>query len=182
MEKTFLDAQTFLQDSWRLARIVMDSGWNPTTLVALWRGGASVGVAVHEFFRFHGIELQHMPLKCSSYIGIDASVGKVTFYQDEEVFGAVKRGDRVLVVDDVFDSGRTAAAMKEMLDSIPGVDSRIACVYWKPSRNLTDIEPDFHTKTLGDEWIVFPHEMEGLTFEEISSKDPVLAGLVKKYQ
>jgi hypoxanthine phosphoribosyltransferase len=79
----------------------------------------------------------------------------------------------VLVVDDVFDTGRTAAAVRKKLTA-QQCEAKIACVYWKPSKNVTDDEPDFHVRKL-DEWIVFPHEIEGLTPEEIAEKDPVLA-------
>jgi len=46
---------------------------------------------------------------------------------------------------------------------------KVACIYWKPEKNETDIVPDFYLlKT--NEWIVFPHELENLTPEEIKEK------------
>ena len=56
-------------------------------------------------------------------------------------------------------------------------EAKVACVYWKPGKNTTGEEPDFHVRKL-DEWIVFPHEIEGLTPEEIAEKDPELAALM----
>jgi hypothetical protein len=55
---------------------------------------------------------------------------------------------------------------------------RFACVYWKPEKNVTSFTPDFFVKKL-DQWIVYPHEIEGLTPEEVTVKDPVLAELLK---
>ena len=33
-------------------------------------------------------------------------------------------------------------------------------------------------KDVGGDWIVFPHEIEGLTSEEVSCKDKALAALI----
>ena len=174
--KVYLDAQTYLRDGWRLARQILDSGWRPEVLLALWRGGAAVGAAVHEFLKVNGLSLRHMPVKCASYTGIGESQSEVVFSHAEDVFASLAPGTKVLVIDDVFDTGRTAAAVRRKL-SAQRCEARVACVYWKPSKNVTGEEPDFHVRKL-DEWIVFPHEIEGLTPEEIGVKDPVLASLM----
>ena len=113
---------------------------------------------------------------CASYSGIESNAGAVVFSCADEVFSKLPPGTRVLVVDDIFDTGKTAAAIKAKMTAL-GVDMRLACVYWKPDKNTTDLEPDFYTRKLDNSWIVFPHEMEGLTPEEIREKDPVLAEL-----
>ena len=176
-DKHYLSADEYLRDTWRLAAEVRRSGWKPDVLIALWRGGAPVGVAVHEFFKVTGWPIQHIPLKCASYTGIGANEGKVVFTHGDIVFGMLRKGDKVLVVDDVFDTGKTAAAVKAELEA-KGVEMKMACVYWKPQKNITDMKPDFFVKDVGLDWIVFPHEIEGLTKEEIAVKDPVLAGLI----
>ena len=117
-----------------------------------------------------------MPVKCASYTGIGKSQSEVVFSHAEDVFASLAPGTKVLVIDDVFDTGRTAAAVRRKL-SAQRCEARVACVYWKPSKNVTGEEPDFHVRKL-DEWIVFPHEIEGLTPEEIGVKDPVLASLM----
>ena len=178
MKKVYLDARDYLRDMWRLGRQVLDSGWKPDVLLALWRGGAEVGVAIHEFLKTQGVSVRHMPIKCSSYTGIGTSNVEVRFEHADSVLQNLKPGTKVLVVDDVFDTGRTAAAMHEKLEAI-GCDMKMACVYWKPEKNLTKFSPDFHVRTL-DRWIVFPHEIEGLTPEEIAEKDEVLAALMKR--
>ena len=85
--------------------------------------------------------------------------------------------DKVLVVDDVFDTGKTAKAVKEQIGAT-GAEMRLACVYWKPGKNTTDLKPDYFYRDVGNEWIVFPHEIEGLPKEEIAVKDPLLASLL----
>ena len=175
--KVYVDAREYLRDSWRLAKAVLDSGWRPDVLLALWRGGAGIGVSVHEFFKVKGLSPLHMPVKCYSYTGIDEKSAEVRFEHADSVFAKLSRGDKVLVVDDVFDSGRTAAAVRAKLESL-GCDMRMACVYWKPSRNETPFEPDYHVRKVED-WIVFPHEIEGLTEDEVAAKDAVLAELLR---
>ena len=174
--KVYLNAQAYLRDSWRLARQILDSDWRPDALLALWRGGAPVGAAVHEFLKVKGLSLLHMPIKCASYTGIGTSQAEVVFSHADGVFAALVPGTKVLVVDDVFDTGRTAAAVRRKL-AARQCEARIACVYWKPSKNVTDDKPDFHVREL-DDWIVFPHEIEGLTPEEVAKKDPELAALM----
>ena len=177
-KKKYLSANDFLHDSWRLAALVKGSGWKPDLLIALWRGGAAVGVSMHEFFKASGWNIQHIPLKCASYTGIGESAGEVIFTLGEEIFGMLRPGDKVLVIDDVFDTGKTAKAVKARIDAT-GAEMRMACVYWKPEKNRTDLKPDYFVKNVGTDWIVFPHEIEGLTQAELEEKDPVLAGLMK---
>ena len=178
MDKHYLSADEYTRDMWRLAATIKDSGWKPDFLVGLWRGGAPVAITVHEFFRATGWDVKHIPLKCWSYTGIGQNTGRVGFMLGDAIFGMFRAGDKVLFIDDVFDTGKTAAAVMEHMRGI-GADAKIACVYWKPAKNLTSIKPDFIAKDIGSEWIVFPHEIEGLTPEEIRVKDPVLADLMK---
>jgi len=176
-DKRYLSADEFLRDAWKLAAAVRTSGWKPDVLIALWRGGAPVGIAVHEYLKAAGWPVEHLPLKCASYTGIGENEGRVVFTHAEAVLGDLKKGMRVLVVDDVFDTGKSAAAVKARLDPL-GVEARFACVYWKPAKNTTDLKPDYFTKDVGLEWIVFPHEIDGLTKAETEEKDPFLAALL----
>ena len=174
----YISANEYLAATWRLAAAIRRAGWRPDTLIALWRGGAPVGVAVHEFLAATGWKVRHMPLKCASYTGIGQASDTVEFTCGDEIFGAIGKGERVLVVDDVFDSGRTAAAVKMRLEKI-GAEMRFACVYWKKAQNKTTLSPDYFVADPGDEWIVFPHEIEGLSREQIAQKDPELWEIVK---
>ena len=176
-DKHYLSADEYLRDTWRLAAAVKNSGWRPDILIALWRGGAPVGVAMHEYFKVVGWPLQHIPLKCASYDGIGSNPGIVEFTHGDIVFGMLRKGDKVLVVDDVFDTGKTAAAVKARIDAV-GAEMKMACVYWKPQKNITALQPDWYVKDVGLDWIVFPHEIEGLTPDEVREKDPELAMLM----
>ncbi len=176
--KVYIDPKEYLHDAWRLARQIYESGWRPDILIALWRGGAAPGAAIHEFLKVKGLALRHVSIKCSSYTGIGTSESTVTF--DEHAAHALASlvpGTKVLFIDDVFDTGRTAAAVHERM-AAAGCEMRLACVYWKPSQNVTPYTPDYFVEKI-ERWIVFPHEIEGLTPEEVARKDPVLAELLK---
>ena len=176
-EKHYINATEFLRDSWKLAAMIRRSGWRPDFLVGLWRGGAPVAVAIHEFLKATDWSVQHVPLKCASYTGIGENAGEVVFTHGEIVFGLFRKGERVLVIDDVFDTGKTAAAVRRKMEAV-GVEMRLACVYWKPQKNTTSLNPDYFVKDVGSEWIVFPHEIDGLTPAEIAAKDPALVSLM----
>ena len=177
MDKHYLSANDFLRDVWRLAASIRKSEWKPDFLIALWRGGTPPGIAIHEFLKVSGWDIQHLPLKCASYTGIGKNEGAVEFTCAEPVFDMLRKGDRVLIVDDVFDTGKTAATVKARIAET-GAEMKMACVYWKPAKNTTDMKPDYFVRDVGNEWIVFPHEIDGLTAEEIKVKDPALAELL----
>ena len=50
-------------------------------------------------------------------------------------------------------------------------DIRIATVWYKPARNQTALKPDYFIHE-SNEWLVFPHEIDGLTTEEIRAHKP----------
>ena len=64
-------------------------------------------------------------------------------------------GKKLLVVDDVADSGRTLALVLELLRSF-GADVRSAVIYAKPK---SVVDPDYVWRRT-EEWIVFPWSAE----------------------
>lgn len=179
--KRYLGADEYLRDIWRLAAAIRSGGWRPDRLIALWRGGAPVGAAVHEFLKTSGWSVRHGVVKSASYSGIGENPGDVVFEHADCVFDSLAPGERVLVVDDVFDTGKTAAAVHGVLGG-RGIELRLAAVYWKPDANQTPFEPDYFVRKLPADWIVFPHEMDGLALEELKEKDPFLAELAEPYR
>lgn len=170
--KIYLQANQLYNDSFALARQIYDSGFVPDALIALWRGGSPVGIAVHEFFLFKGVKFYHTIVKTVSYTGINESKEPVVENLDY-VLKQISKDSKVLVVDDIFDTGSTARVMKEKL-APAGCEVKFAMPYYKPARNKTDLVPDFFVKKV-DEWLVFPHELCGLSPEEIKQKDLFVA-------
>jgi hypoxanthine phosphoribosyltransferase len=173
--KRYLTADTFQRDCIRLAKKVYDDAdWQPELLLALWRGGAQPGVIMSEVFAFLGRPVAHAVVKCSSYAGIGERTNTVVFQNADALLDAIRPGCKVLVVDDVFDSGKTAEAVKKRLNK---ADVRMATVYWKPTERKVDFLPDYTLREI-NEWIVFPHELDGLTADELRTKDPEIADLL----
>ena len=56
---------------------------------------------------------------------------------------------------------------------------RVATPYFKPGKNQTDKEPDYYLHKT-DQWLVFPHELEGLSEDEIKANKPELTELLDK--
>ena len=71
MNKVYLTGQGLLEDSFKLAQKVLESGFEPTFIIAVWRGGAPIGIAVQEYLHFHGIHADNIAIRTSSYSGID---------------------------------------------------------------------------------------------------------------
>jgi hypothetical protein len=181
VRKEFISAESLLRDSFALGLQIVRSGFRPTFLVGVWRGGAPIGIAVQEVLEFHGIQCDHLAIRTSAYTGID-QVATVRVHAIDYLVSRLTADDHLLLIDDVFDSGRSLAAALQELErrcrlNMPR-NVRIATVYWKPKRNRTQLVPDFHVRST-DEWLVFPHELQGLTREEILANKPVDEGFLK---
>jgi len=175
IEKTWLTADRLLEDSFRLGNAIVDSGFRPTHIVGIWRGGAPVGIAVQELLEYRGIETDHIAIRTKSYAGIDQQHSEVRVYSLGYLIDTLNPEDRLVVVDDVFDSGRSIEAflreLKARCRHNTPREIRIATVYWKPTRNKTTMRPDYYVHET-DEWLVFPHEICGLTEAEIRAHKP----------
>lgn len=176
MRKIFVSAESLLRDSLELGMQIVRSGFRPTFLVGVWRGGAPIAISVQEVLEFHGIECDHIAIRTSSYVGADYRAREVRVYALDYLVSRLTFEDRLLLVDDVFDSGRSMQTLLDQLEqrcrrNLPE-EIRIATVYYKPAHNLTQIRPDYFVRAT-DDWLVFPHEVQGLTPEEILQHKPV---------
>ena len=180
MDKTVLSAQDLLEDSFRLGIKVLESGFEPTLIVAIWRGGAPVGMALQEVLEYCGVESDHIAIRTSSYLGVDER-GEVAIHGLNYIIKKIRHDDRVLIVDDVFDTGNTIKAVVEEIrrrarGNTPE-EIRVAVPWFKPSRNETDMVPDFYLRETA-EWLVFPHELDALTPAEMLEARPELHEIV----
>ncbi len=180
MEKTVLSAQDLLEDSFRLGLDVLESGFRPTLIIAIWRGGTPVGLAVQEILDYCGVESDHIAIRTSSYVGVDER-GAVAVHGLNYIIKKICHDDRLLIVDDVFDTGNTIVAVIDELrnrarDNTPD-DIRVAVPWYKPSRNQTDLVPDYYIHETA-EWLVFPHELDALTPDELRTARPGIARIV----
>jgi len=181
MDKTVLSAQDLLEDSFNLGLKILEDGFKPTMIIAIWRGGTPVGMAVQEIMDYCGVESDHIAIRTSSYVGVDQR-GAVAVHGLNYIIKKICHDDRVLIVDDVFDTGNTIKAVIEELSrrargNTPD-DIRIAVPWYKPSRNETDLVPEYFIRETA-EWLVFPHELDALTPEELRAKRPEIAAIIQ---
>jgi len=176
-EKIYLDAQQLLEDSFRLAAQVYRSGYRPSFIVAVWRGGAPMGIAVQELFAYRGVETDHIAIRTSSYQAIDQQAAQVRVYNLSYLIKKVSADDRLLIVDDVYDTGRSIEAIIHALKSATRLNMpeavKVAVPYYKPTRNKTQRVPDYYLHET-DRWLKFPHSLEGLTLQEVKENRPEL--------
>jgi uncharacterized protein len=175
-QKTFISADDLLALSFKLAAHIFESGFRPTYIVGVWRGGAPVGIAVQEYLAWKRVETDHIALRTSAYTGIDQMAREVRVHGESYLVDALNADDRLLIVDDVFDSGSSIEAIIDVLRAkcrrnFPQ-ETKIATVYFKPERNRSSMTPDFYVEET-DAWLVFPHELCGLSPDEIRAKGKV---------
>ena len=70
MEKHYIRADELLEDSFKLAWNVFESGYRPNYIVGVWRGGAPIGIAVQELLKVLGVNSDHIAIRTSYYTGI----------------------------------------------------------------------------------------------------------------
>jgi len=180
-DKRYITESELLRDAYKLGLQIANSGFRPTFIVGLWRGGSVVGIAVQECLQYLGIPTDHIAIR-TSYRGlasyqqmVDNPEDEIRIHGTQYLLETVNEDDGLLIVDDVFSSGLTASAvlqrLRHRLKANMPKNTRIAVPYYKPAHNRTDIRPDYHLHSV-DQWLVMPYELSGLTREEIAENKP----------
>jgi len=176
VNKIFLTPQSLLDDSFRLGLKIIEDGFHPDYIIGIWRGGTPVGIAVQELLNYHEYPSDHIAIRTSSYVGIEQQNEEIRVHGLHYIIENVNAENSILIVDDVFDSGRSIVAVLERISVLSRRNApeiiRIATVYYKPKKRKVDIVPDYYIHET-DDWLVFPHELEGLTPEEVSASKPI---------
>jgi hypoxanthine phosphoribosyltransferase len=185
MEKRFITAQELLEDSFRVAAKVYEDGFRPQFIVGIWRGGAPIGIAVQEYFDFKEVETDHIAVRTSSYYGINQQSKEIKVHGLHYIIENANADDGLLIVDDVFDSGRSIEALIAQLKKLSRnnmpTDVRIACPWYKPKNSKVDLVPDYYVHE-SSEWLVFPHELSGLTPDEIANGKKDLVNILELFE
>tara|TARA_Y100000992_G_scaffold58881_1_gene35866 strand:+ start:1125 stop:1700 length:576 start_codon:yes stop_codon:yes gene_type:complete len=182
MEKQFIQAKELLEDSFKLAWQVYESGYRPNYIIGVWRGGAPIGIAVQELLHVLGIKSDHIAIRTSYYTGIDKTDDEVQVHGLSYIIKKIESEDRVLIVDDVHDTGMSIDKVISTIEAACKKNTpeiRIATPYFKPLKNKTDRKPDYFLHET-DEWLVFPHELDGLTIDEMINQKPGLEKIIDK--
>ena len=185
MNKIYISAQSLLKDSFLIGKQILESDFTPNFIVGVWRGGTPVGIAVQEMLAFFGQQSDHIAVRTSLYRGIDKREDVVRVHGLDYLITNMNNEDSLLIVDDVFDTGRSIEAVINTLQSkmrrnCPS-QIRVATPWFKPSKNATQRVPDYFVHE-ADDWLVFPHELDGLDVDEIESGKGELAGILKSVE
>lgn len=120
-------------------------------MLAITRGGMIPACLLSEQLDMRNI----MVAAVQFYTAIGETLDSPRFFQFPHP--ELLEGKRILVVDDVWDSGRTVVTVRDRIRAAGGIPE-IAVLHYKPARSLyPDDGPDFYAK-LTDEWIVYPWE------------------------
>ena len=89
-------------------------------------------------------------MQVSSYVG-ECSTGELKIKKD---MSYDIKGMNVLIVEDIVDTGRTLALLKDLLLKRQPKSLKICTAFDKPSRRVIDLVPDYNGITVPDEFIV----------------------------
>ena len=184
VNKHYISPSQLLEDAFQLGWQVYASGFRPDFILAVWRGGAPVGVAVHELLDLLGVKADHFAMRTMSYTGMGQRDETVRVDGLDYLVDRATADTRVLLVDDVHDTGLSLAQVVAELgrgcgDDMPEV--RLAAPYFKPGNNRSGVTPDYFVHQT-DEWLVFPHELDGLTLAEMRDNKPELAPILEQLE
>jgi len=192
MKKEFLQFDLERDNSLKLAHRIYKDGFIPDVIYVSLRGGAYLGNVISEYFKIvrkNERPVYYAAVVARSYTDV-AKADKVmvdgwTYSPDH-----LRVGDKVLLVDDIFDSGKTINHLAQIIldKGIPRNDLKIAVhdyKYFTDKEVQLPFQPDYwcrkHDVSIHDEgyWIHYmSHELIGLTQPELEEyyykRDPEL--------
>jgi hypoxanthine phosphoribosyltransferase len=181
MHKEFLPYNTVRNNALKLAHRIYHEGFTPDVIYVSLRGGAYLGNVISEYFKIvrKGTRpVYYAAAVARSYTGVRQSEQvKVEGWTYDPAH--LRIGDKVLLVDDIFDSGRTINFLTGIIleKGIPREDLKIAVHDYKffyDKKDQLPIQPDYwcrkHELSVSDDdiWIHYmSHELVGLSQEEL---------------
>ena len=181
MKKEFISYNLIRNNALKMAHRIYEDGFIPDVIYVSLRGGVYLGNVISEYFKIfqrRARPVYYAAVVARSYAGIhESNEVKVEgwTYSPE----SLRTGDKVLLVDDIFDSGRTINHLAKIImeKGIPRKDLKVAVhdykyFFDKPEQHM--IQPDYwcrkHELSVNDDdiWIHYSsHELIGLTQEEL---------------
>ncbi|MDR3284754.1 MAG: phosphoribosyltransferase [Treponema sp.] len=181
MAKEFLPYDQVRNDALRLAYRICKDGFIPDVIYVSLRGGAYMGNVISEYFKLarkdaHPVLYAAVVARSYSDIRKQDRV-KIDGWTYSPEY--LRHGDKILLVDDIFDTGRTINHLVEVLldRGIPRDDIKVAVHDYKYCAYKTEqlpIQPDYWCRKFEivdpakDCWIHYlSHELIGLTKAEL---------------
>lgn len=193
--KEFLPYETVRNDALKLASKIYHDGFIPDIIYVPLRGGAYMGNVISEYFKLalKGKKpVLYAAVVARSYTDIrshdEIRIDGWTYSPDY-----LRQGDKILLVDDIYDTGRTLNYLVDYLLSkgVPRKDLKVVVHDYKnfTNKKTLPIKPDYWcrkfdiSKPEEDRWIHYcSHELVGLTKEELEEhyykEDPELRAVL----
>ncbi|MEO5305052.1 MULTISPECIES: phosphoribosyltransferase [Corynebacterium] len=160
-ERENLTWEVFGEASRSLSQEIVDSGWFPDLIVGVARGGLIPAGAIG-----YAIGVKEMgAINVEFYTDIGETLPEPILLNPQLDTDSLK-GKKVLVVDDVADSGKTLDLVVNLLEQTAS-EVKSAVIYTKPT---TIFEPDFSWKKT-DQWINFAWSVLPVITRDGSFKD-----------
>ena len=121
----------------------------PNIIIAITRGGWIPARLLSDLLEVHNITT----IGIKSYSNIAAKMNQPIINQKIKI---PISGKKILLVDDVADSGESLQLAKKHILKQNNVELKIATIYKK---NKSKIDPDYYEKTIKN-WIIFPWEIK----------------------
>ena len=192
MKKLFLPYNIVRNNAIKLACRIYKSGFIPDVIYVPLRGGAYLGNVISEYFKIIQKNVRpvfYAAVVARSYNDINESSNvKVDGWTYDPKY--LRSGDKILFIDDIFDSGKTINYLVNIIlsEGIKREDIKIAVHDYKIftySSDVLPIHPDYYcAKHIieskdQDIWIHYlSHELQGLNKDELEyyyyNEDPEL--------
>ena len=170
-KKLIVNFQEYLDTVEKLA-IEVNKEFKPTVLVGVMRGAAPIIDILSRIFK---LPTAYIVIQSYSGRGLEDKQGDLVFARDISSIAEQKDFEKVLLVDDLSDTGLTLNKSIDWLKKYDPVknyikDIRTACLWKKKSSKFN---PDFcPIKLDNDPWIVQPTEhYEEMSIKEIIEKN-----------
>jgi hypoxanthine phosphoribosyltransferase len=192
MKKEFLPYDVVRNNALKLACRIYQDGFIPDVIYVSLRGGAYLGNVISEYFKIvrkGARPVYYAAVVARSYTDVRAA-DKIKVEGWTYAPEHLRVGDKILLVDDIFDTGRTVNYLMDIIleKGIPRQDIKVAVhdyKYFYDKVPQLPIQPDYwcrrHDLSIRDEdsWIHYTsHELVGLTHEELEkyyyAQDPEL--------
>lgn len=117
MKKIFIESNEIRDNTLMMAHDIYMSGFMPDIFFVLLRGGAFMGNIVSEYFKYRGLDhIQYAAVVATSYTGVGEQEGLDiagwTHHPED-----IEKDKKILIIDDIFDSGVTINALVKLLHS-----------------------------------------------------------------
>lgn len=189
MKNHYIAADDLLEDSFRLAVDIYESGFRPDFLVGLWRGGSAVGIAVQEGLEHLGVITDHIAIRTSysgaaRYSEMVSKADAIRVHGLQYLLENLCSHHSMLIVDDVYSTGSSVRAVIEQLTAktrrnLPH-DIRIASVWFRPT-DKTLRTPDYFVHETRD-WLVLPYELTGFSLDELRENRPEIRDIIDRLE